>query len=296
MKHEGAPSPWDVSEDCGPPRPIALSLLLRMLFGTWPAQAGLFILGFGGVFLQLVLPQSLFDDVRYFRGELIELDAVVLEEDHGIQPGQKLTRWPTAFAWEDAGGQRRMALSWGPEPLPPGRAVRIESPIQHPDRARILGHGGEPIDRMGMFVTLPILLLGSLITGIRLVLIARELWLLRYGRLVEAKVLEFRETNWHVNGRTLHALTLSYPDEQGVRRESSVRTTKTDWISAEELQPMMVHPKRPQRVVLLNALPGRPRCTSGGCRVGMLGPWVGWLSLVFALVLNLALAYAKFAA
>jgi hypothetical protein len=140
---------------------------------------------------------------------------------------------------------------------PPGAAVAVEYAVEHPEVARVVGQqlGEMPIVIMFFLPIFPgvglLLLLPGLLGG------WRNLRLLQGGLLARGRLVEQRGTNTRINNRPVMALTFEY-QVRGQTYRVDARTHEPEYLTDEAEEKLLHDPFRPERAVMLDALPGRP--------------------------------------
>lgn len=212
-----------------PPRPLPMSLRLKVLFGRLPAIFGWFFLAFGMVFVWVFAPATDFASYSDFRGSLETAPARIIDSRRtSYSTGSKSSKRPIyAFDYQFThGGGTHSGTSYqtGKGPAA-GVSVTVEFPKGRPQRSRIQGMRTSPMDAwVLLFVPIfPLIGAGLVVVTLRGGL--RITRLLQLGHASEAMVFECSPTNTTVNGRRVFAYGLSYRDSLGNPQTLKVRTS-----------------------------------------------------------------------
>ncbi len=239
-----------------PPRQVALSLRLQILFGGAWNTIGWAIVCFGLPFVLVFLPRS---------------EVVVL----GVFPDQPATARGTVRAVETTGmtendepirairfafvvdGVEHEGVSYARGPtVTDGAGVTIEFVPGDPGTARVQGMRSRPFGT-GAVIVVVFPLLGFALTAYGLRAGRRAVRLLRDGELAQGRLVDKEATGARVNNQRVHKLTFEFTDADGSERRVVVRTHRTAALE-DAVTEALVYDRAHDDAVVLDALPGDP--------------------------------------
>lgn len=165
-----------------------------------------------------------------------------------------------------------------------GSSVAVEYDPVQPDRSRIRGTRRAPFPPWVLFVLFfPVL-------GVILVLVGvprglRQIRLLRSGRPARGRLVGARPTRVEINNQPVMELTFEFRTEDGARVRAVDRTHQPHLLEDDEEEELLYDPSHPDRVTLLDHLPGSPRVDQKGRLHATLGPATVLPALLVPLVL-----------
>ena len=125
------------------------------------------------------------------------------------------------------------------------------------------GCSNSSLSPLGLFVVLfPIVGIGVLIGVFRKGLRANHL--LAYGEIGEGVLVSKEETNMEINERPVYKVMFEFITPDGQAHQAVTKTHKPEDLEQAEIQPLLYDLMQPERAVLLNDLPGRPRIDGTG--------------------------------
>ena len=248
-----------------PPRPVPLSLRILNFFNG-AAQIGWIVFGFGMVFF-------------YVFGTNADLSFATFRDAAGRAAG-RVTRIEQTGASEDGdaveaahyeysvAGRPFRGKSYTTEGSPAeGEDVTVEYDEDNPARSRIAGMRRAIFGPWVMVVSI-FPLVGFVILWFATRSGMKRNHLLRDGMFATGKFVRTEGTNMYVNKRRVWELTFEFTDRMGQRREVVARTTDTERLRDEAVEPLLYDPDDPERAYLLDEAPARPRFEGNGDMVG----------------------------
>jgi hypothetical protein len=242
------------------PRRVPLSLRILAVVGGF-AQIGWAVFGFSTIFVWTFvanadLPFSMTGDLAMAAGRVTSVERTGASENK--------TRVMANHYEYTVLGRRFEGVSYTTgSSVAPGDLVVVQYRPDDPSRSRIEGM------RRRMFG--PVVLIVLIFPLVGLVFIIAATWggmrrarLLKDGILTTGKLLHSRPTNMTVNKRRVYELTFSFTSYDGRPCEAKARTSQTERLEDEELEPLLYDPLRPNVAYLLDEVPARPQVNEAG--------------------------------
>lgn len=251
-------------------RKVPLEVRLRLLFGGVLNQFGWFVFGVGMIFFWVFATQADLTSWYYFAGPLEEAQGTVLSSERtSYSTGTHRSRtnlriYAHHYEFTASDGVRRTGMSYasGMKDLT-GKQVAIEYPPGQADRSRIKHMRPAVLEWHAAIAGLPSLVgLGLLIAGGRSS--RHSLRLLTHGKFAAAVRTGKQPTNWTFNSRPVHELQFTFTSDNGMARETAIRTHETELFDVERSQTLLYNPDDPTDAELLERIHGRPQIDSQG--------------------------------
>jgi hypothetical protein len=145
----------------------------------------------------------------------------------------------------------------------PGDLVVVQYRTDDPRQSRIEGMRRKMFGPFVLFVLVfPIIGLSIVVFTMRLG--RKRARLLADGVLAEGKLVNRRATNTTVNKRRVYELTFRFTAYDGSQREVKSRTSMTDRLEDEALEPLLYSPSDPTLAYMLDEVPSRPEVNEVG--------------------------------
>lgn len=239
-----------------PPRQVALSLRLQILFGGAWNTIGWAIVCFGLPFVLVFLPRSEVAVLGVFPDQpAIARGTVRAIETTGMTENDEPIRAIRFGFVVDGVEHKGVSYARGPT-VPDGAAVTIEYVPGDPATARVRGMRSRPFGN-GAAVVLVFPLLGFALTAYGLRTGRRAVRLLRDGELAQGRLVGKEVTGAKVNDQRVHKLTFVFADVDGSERHAVVRTHRTAALEDSATE-ALVYDRDHDDAVVLDALPGDP--------------------------------------
>lgn len=249
----------------GAPRVVPVSLQVLNFFNRF-AQIGWALFGFGMLFFWVF---TLNTDLSFitFRGPHETVDGTVLRVEDTQASENDVHVQANHYQYSVAGSVLTgTSYSTGVE-VAAGETVPVEYDEDDPSRSRIEGM------RRAMFGPgllainiLPLIGLLMLIPATRTGLKRNRL--LREGLVAQGKLIGKSATNTRINHRRVYELRFEFTTRDGRRATAKTRTTETDRLQDEALEPLLYDPADPTRAYLLDEAPARPQFDFNGTMIG----------------------------
>src|SRR5690606_3932930 len=88
----------------------------------------------------------------------------------------------------------------------------------------------------------------------------RAIQLLRDGELTTGALMNKTATNVQVNNQPVYKFTFSFTASNRRTYETIAKTHNVAFLEDEEAEFLVYNPLRPEQAVLVDSLPGKPRC------------------------------------
>lgn len=245
-----------------PPAPRRVPLSLRILTTLGPgSQIGWAILGFGSIFFWAFAGQA---EIPFsFRGPLTLVQGRVtnVEQTNASVNKRRVMAVHYRYSVMD---QRFEGVSYDSgTSLGSGDTAVVEYRNADPAQSRIEGMRRRIFPSGTLFVALlPLAALIVIVVAMKLG--AKRARLLQHGVLAEGKLTSQRPTNMRVNRRTVYELTFQFTAYDGSMREVKARTSMTERLTDEKLEPLLYSPTDPQLAYMLDEVPARPQVNEVG--------------------------------
>ncbi len=255
-----------------PPRQGPGKLKLRLYFGGGLAQIGWFVCAISSIVIWVIVPS-------------VDFGALTESGPYERVEGQVLHSEPTSIS---VNNQRIMAVDFVVEtaghshlgtsyvrgnPPADGARVPVEIPHGRLDRARVEGMSLQPTPAWVLLVLLPLPLAALVLLLVRGRHARLEVRLLTIGRVDSGRLVHRETTRLRVNNRPVHKLSFDFEDAEGRAQRVVVRTTNTDRLTDDALEPLVYDRAHPRHAALLDSLPGAPRIDEGGRLAYDASPW-----------------------
>lgn len=252
-----------------PPRRVPVSTRLVVALGHPLAWLGWIFLALGAVFVRLFVMNADFSAWRHFRGPLETVPGVITfsEQTRASEGGGRHRKGTPIFAHHyefEVNGQRHRGVSYcvgGGRRA--GQSVTVEFVPGRPELSRIRGMRRAVFGPSAAFtLVFPAVGLGLVVAA--LVRARKHLRLLVNGEVALGRLASKEETVFKVNKQPVYKLTFEFTDWRGDPQRAVVRTEKVARFEDEACERLFYDPQRPERAVLLDALPGRVRFGEDG--------------------------------
>jgi hypothetical protein len=242
----------------GPPRPVPLSVRLRLLFGGMANQLGWLFFGFGMIFFWIFACETDIAALWQFRGELQTAPGIVTQCDESGFEVNDARVYTHRYQFEH-GGHSYQGVSYARgRNQSEGSQVTVEFPADRPQRSRIEGMDTAIMPVWALAIALfPIVGMAVLGYGFHRGLVAARL--LRHGNLASGRLVSKEPTGSSVNEQRVYKLVFEFAAEDGSIRQVATSTHDTARLEDELDEPLVYDPGRPDSAVLLDSLPGTPR-------------------------------------
>jgi hypothetical protein len=255
-----------------PPRPVPSWVRLQVLFGGYLNQFGWLFLGFGMIAVWLFVCRADLTSWYRFRGPLETAPGrVIASSDTGASVGgSKHSRGTPVYKNEfsfvvDGKEYRGVSYATGRQ-LSARRAVTVEYLPAKPQVSRIQGMRTNVFGPEVIFAVLfPLVGLGIVIAGLRRGV--RECDLLANGVPTSARLLSKEPTGSRVNNRMVYKYTFTFKTLEDQVCQASDNTDADRFVDDAE-EHIVYDPRRPERAVLLDNLPGAPEIGEDGHLIG----------------------------
>jgi hypothetical protein len=229
---------------------------LRAVLGG-PTQVGAIFLLIGAPIFWMGVWNADVPSLWRFRGELATTPGIVLaSRDTHVAQGKRGRHEVFACDYEfHVEGETRRGTSYGNE-THAAQAVKIEFRRDDPTISRVQGMRAAPLDAFVAFTgILPLfgvlVLAGGIWSGLSAVRLLRE------GVVTRARPVAKEEKR--VNRRRVFKLTFRFLDDSGVERTHIAETVDPKPVTDEHEELLVYDPLRPERALLVDAIPGSPR-------------------------------------
>jgi hypothetical protein len=252
-----------------PPRGVPAGIRRSLLFGGAVNQLGWFLFGFGMIFFWLMALNSELWSHVLFSGQTGHATGLVTAVDETNSSENKRRIHAVDYAYSVAGTEYR-GTSYTTDPSSGvGAVVDIEYREGSPQISRIRGMRRYRFSVWAFVCTVfPVIGLGLIARGLRRGL--RDIDVLTRGRAAMG-VLTAKEPNGvEVNNRLMYDLTFRFRTEDGAEHRGVVAALHTIPIEDEPEERLLYHPRHPERIVVVDNLPGaasideQGRLTGGG--------------------------------
>lgn len=246
-----------------PPRQLTLPARLAVLFGGVLSLVGSILFGTGMIFFWIFVMNSelvyLGSDARVWQAHTARI--AIAEATGASENEEEVVRYLYEY---EAGGEvhagRGYTTGWRWDE---GQSVPIEIDAEEPGVSRL------PAARRALFGAAAgfagvFPLIGAVLLAVALLGNRRHLRLMVHGELSEGKVVDRKPTSVTINDQPVYRYTIEYPDAAGRSHRITTRTHKTDQVEDEPTETLLYDPERPDRGVLLDALPLVPAPGPGG--------------------------------
>jgi hypothetical protein len=242
------------------PRRVPLSLRILTTLGVG-SQIGWAILGFSSIFFwafatNAELPFS-------FRGPLAMAAGKVTSVEQTSASENKTRVMANHYAFSVVGRRYEGVSYTTGERVAPGDLVVVQYRTDDPRQSRIEGMRRKTFGSAALFVVIfPLVGLG--IVGFAMRAGRKRARLLADGVLAEGKLTNRRATNTTVNKRRVYELTFTFTAYDGSVREVKSRTSMTERLEDEALEPLLYSPSDPKLAYMLDEVPSRPEVNEVG--------------------------------
>lgn len=280
----------------GGERLVSLPLRLHMKFGSVWALVGWMLVAFELPLSLAMFRLSSLADVTQFGGALSRSEGRVIAVEatsthEGRRGSADGTVYRVRFEWTGPDGQPRYGSSYvRGRKAEPGETLPLEYPSDRPDVARLTGMRTGMIPLWVAVMVAALGLPGVVMVGVSLASGRRAIELLAHGAIAQGELLQRKRTMSHVNGRPVIRHEVQFTDAIGRPQRVWASTHRTERMETPEGLTVLYDPTRPERAVVLGALPGPPRLTPGGQwetpspRVAMAGLILPLLAVVATMV------------
>ncbi len=236
-----------------PPRPVPLPIICSAMFGTTGGFGGLFLvlgLGFTLIFTHGYRP---FDDLRLaLSRETVKGKVTRVIESNATENDVDVYEYEYAFTTRReermAGSSYTTGRRW-----PERSSVTVEYVPDAPFISRIQGARTSMFSPWVLFVLIfpavgGALFLSAAIGGLR------QVFLLRNGKVADARITATRSTNTTVNNVPILEFTYEIQTSMGTVADGKAKAFPSDRLGDEETEPALYLPSNPGRSTLVDAI------------------------------------------
>ncbi|HKO58677.1 MAG TPA: DUF3592 domain-containing protein [Thermoanaerobaculia bacterium] len=242
------------------PRRVPLSLRIITTLGVG-SQVGWAVLGFSSIFFWVFVGNA---ELPFsFRGPMAMAAGKVTSVERTSASENKTRVMANHYAFSVI-GQRYEGVSYTTgERVAPGDLVIVQYRTDDPRQSRIEGMRRKMFSGGVLFVII-FPLIGLAIVGFTMRAGRKRARLLADGVLAEGKLVDRRATNTTVNKRRVYELTFTFTAYDGSVREVKSRTSMTERLEDEALEPLLYSPTDPKLAYMLDEVPARPEVNEAG--------------------------------
>jgi hypothetical protein len=267
-----------------PPRRVPISTRLVVALGHPLARVGWIVLAVSAFFVRLFVMNADLTSWLHFRGPLQTVPGRITasNQTRATEGGAKFRKGTPIFAHHyefEVNGQRYRGVSYRVGGgLLAGRPVMVEFPPGRPECSRIRGMRRAMFGpAVGLVLIFPAV--GLALAVAALIRARRHLRLLARGEAALARLVNKEETPYRVNKQPVFKLTFEFTDQRGETRQTVVRTEQIARLEDDPYERLFYDPERPERSVLMDALPGGVRFGEDG-ELQPAGWWRGVAALL----------------
>jgi len=238
-----------------PPRAVPGGIRHKLLFGGAANQTGWFLFGFGMIFFWLVALNSEIWSHVLFSGQTEHATGLVtgVGETNTSENERRIHAVDYVYS---VGGTEHRGTSYTTVPSSGvGAVVDIEYRKGSPQISRIRGMRRYRFSAWAFMCTiLPLTGLGMVVRGLRRGL--RDIHVLTRGRAAMGVLIAKELSGAEVNNRPMYALTFRFRAEDGGEHRGVVSALHTIPIEDEPEERLLYDPRHPERIVVVDSLPG----------------------------------------
>lgn len=273
-----------------PPRDVPGSIRRKLLFGGAISQMGWLCFGFGMIFFWFMALNSEIWSYVLFSGQTGRATGLVVAVSETGSSENRRRVYAVDYAYSVAGTEHRGTSYTADLSGGAGAVVDIEYRESNPDISRIRGMRRYPFSAWVFVCTIfPLVGLGFIAHGLRRGW--RDIHVLTHGRAAMGVLVAKEPNGVEVNDQPMYDLTFRFRTDDGVERRGVVSALHTVPLEDEPEERLLYDPRRPERIVVMDNLPGaagidaRGRLTGGGAGVlVMIAPALA-MTIVTVLVL-----------
>jgi hypothetical protein len=274
-----------------PPRGVPGGIRRKLLFGGAINQMGWLFFGFGVLFFWFLALNSEIWSYVLFSGQTGRATGLVTSVVDTRSSESRRRIYAVDYAFSVAGTKHRGTSYTSVPSSDAGAVVDIEYRKSSPQISRIRGMRRYRFSAWAFVCTIfPLVGLGLVVRGLRRGL--RDIDVLARGRAAMGVLIAKEPNGVEVNNRSMYDLTFRFRTDDGAEHRGEVSALHTIPIEDEPEERLLYDPRHPERIVVVDNLPGaasideRGRLTGGGSGVlVLLAP-----ALAAAILLGLVLS------
>jgi hypothetical protein len=291
-----SPAPADASPPTfaiePPPRSVPTSIRRKLLFGGAINQMGWLFFGLGWIFFWFMALNSEIWSYVLFSGETGHTAGIVTAVQRTSSSENKRHIYALDYAYSVAGIEHR-GTSYTVDPSHGvGAVVDVEYRESRPQLSRIRGMRRYRFSAWVIVCTVfPLVGLGFVARGVWRG--RRDIDVLVHGRAAMGVLVAKEPTGVEVNDQPMYALTFRFRSDDGVEHRGVVTALHTIPIEDEPEERLLYDPRHPERIVVMDNLPGAAGIDAQGRLTG--GDTGAHLLIAPALAAAIVLALLLFA-
>lgn len=271
-----------------PPRPVPLSLDLRVRLGGIVMMIGWLVFAFGGAMATMFVGNSTLLTSSRYTGELATGLGTVVASGETSSRSNGNTIVSATFVHEVDGVEHECVSFHDGGPLQVDARYEIEWPVGMPQHARIVGMMERRFEGwVGLVLLFPFA--AVVLLTVALFRNGRRVRLMRRGNSAWGVLTAKEPTRTQVNGRYVHRLSFEFVDERGARRTATDRTHDLEFFD-EQVARHVLFDEASGRSCLVELIPGRPQALDGAWRPPALGDLLRVLILPVVAIAAITLA------
>lgn len=242
------------------PRRVPLSLRILTTLGVG-SQIGWAVLGFSSIFFWVFVGNA---ELPFtFRGPIAMAAGKVTSVEQTGASENKTRVMANHYSFAVIGRRYEGVSYTTGRRVEPGDLVVVQYRTDDPAQSRIEGMRRKMFGPFVLFVLI-FPLIGLVIVVLAMRLGRKRARLLADGVLAEGKLVNRRATNTTVNKRRVYELTFTFMAYDGSQREVKSRTSMTERLEDEALEPLLYSPSDPKLAYMLDEVPSRPEVNEVG--------------------------------
>jgi hypothetical protein len=273
-----------------PPRGVPASIRRKLLFGGVINQMGWVFFGFGMIFFWFMALDSEIWSYVLFSGQTQRATGLVTAAEETSSSENKRRIYAVDYAYSVAGTEYRGTSYTVDSSSGAGAVVDVEYRQDWPQISRIRGMRKYRFSAWTIVCTVfPLVGLGLIVRGVRRG--RRDIHVLAHGRAAMGVLVAKEASGVEVNDQPVYNLTFRFRTDDGVEHRGVVSALHTIPIEDEPEERLLYDPRRPERIVVMDNLPGAAGIDAQGRLTGddsgalvLVAPVLS-MSLVIALVL-----------
>lgn len=252
-----------------PPRAVPDGVRNRLMFGGAANQMGWFLFGFGMIFFWLIALNSELWSHVLFSGQTEHATGLVTGVGETNSSENERRIHAVDYVYSVAGTEHRGTSYTTVPSSGAGAVVDIEYRKGSPQISRIRGMRRYRFSAWAFVCTIfPLTGLGMVVRGLRRGL--RDIHVLTRGRAAMGVLIAKEPNGVEVNNRPMYELTFRFRTDDGAEHRGVVTALHTIPIEDEPEERLLYDPRHPERIVVVDNLPGaagideQGRLTGGG--------------------------------